>query len=97
MTLMKTCHACKKGPAAEKSVGRRDVCPSCKADLHCCFNCAFYDRSASKQCREPMAEMQREKAKANFCDYFSFAETRAAAPEAGTGQARAALDALFKK
>jgi hypothetical protein len=45
-----------------------------------------------------MADMQREKAKANFCDYFSFAEIRAAAPEPGTDQqARAALDALFKK
>jgi hypothetical protein len=44
-----------------------------------------------------MAEMQREKTKANFCDYFSFAESRAATPEPGAGQARAALDALFKK
>jgi hypothetical protein len=44
-----------------------------------------------------MADMQREKAKANFCDYFSFAENRPAPPESGTDRARAALDALFKK
>lgn len=93
---MKTCHACGKGPAAEKKVGRRDVCPFCRADLHCCLNCAFYDRSASKQCREPMVELQREKAKANFCDYFSFAESRPAA-SSGDDDARAALDSLFKK
>jgi hypothetical protein len=41
--------------------------------------------------------MVREKAKANFCDYFTFAESRAAAPGTGVDQARASLDALFKK
>jgi hypothetical protein len=43
-----------------------------------------------------MAELQREKAKANFCDYFSFAETGPAAAT-GADDARAALDSLFKK
>jgi hypothetical protein len=93
---MKVCFACKKELAVGREVGRRDECPFCHADLHCCLNCRFYDPSAPKQCREPVAENVREKNKANFCDYFQFAEGGAT----GGGDAaatRKALDDLFKK
>lgn len=95
---MKTCHACKKELVLGRTIGRRDSCPHCRADLFCCLNCSFYDRAASKQCREPMAELVKDKARANFCDYFAFAETRGAAAAADTADgARSALDKLFKK
>jgi hypothetical protein len=94
---MRTCHACNKEIAGELKVGRRDACPSCGADLRCCLNCLFYDPAVSKQCRETVAELMREKAKANFCDYFVFVEGRIASPDAGGSQARKALDDLFKK
>lgn len=95
---MKICHSCKKDLSLGRSVGRRDVCSSCGADLHCCLNCAFYDPSVSKQCREPAAELVREKAKANFCDYFVFAESqRTDTSDTGTEQARKAIAELFKK
>ena len=70
----------------------------CKADLHCCLNCAFYDPASHNQCREPQAERQVDKQVGNFCDYFSFRSGRTA-PAATTGPtaARARLDALFKK
>ncbi len=95
---MKSCHACKKKVEAGREVGRRDECPHCHADLRCCLNCRFHDLSAPKQCREPIAELVRDKARANFCDLFEFAE-RAATGEgpAGTNAARKALDDLFKK
>lgn len=95
---MKTCHACKRELPIEKMVGRREECPFCGADLHCCFNCTFYDRSASKQCREPVAEMVRDKEKANFCGYFVFAESREqrASSDSAAEQARKALEDLFK-
>jgi hypothetical protein len=95
---MKICHACKKELSIGREIGRRDECPHCHADLHCCLNCRFYDRSAPKQCREPNAELVREKDKANYCDYFQFRESAAGAP-AGDGAAgsRKALDDLFKK
>jgi len=81
-----------------KSIGRRDICPSCGADLHCCLNCKFYDLSMSKQCREPNAELVKEKPKANFCDYFVFADARVAGASDSAGeQARRALGDLFKK
>lgn len=98
MALMKICHACKRELVLVKGAGRRDECPSCGVDLRCCFHCSFYDSAASKQCREPMADLVRQKEKANFCDYFVFGESpRAGAPAASTDQTRKALDELFKK
>jgi len=94
---MRTCYACKKEIAGELKAGRRDACPSCGADLRCCLNCLFYHPAVSKQCRETIAELVREKAKVNFCDYFVFVEDRIAAPDAGGAQVRKALDDLFKK
>jgi hypothetical protein len=98
MLAVKSCHSCKNSLSPGRSVGRRDVCSSCGADLHCCLNCAFYDPSVSKQCREPAAELVREKPKANFCDYFVFAEPRRSdESNTRTEQARKAIDELFKK
>jgi hypothetical protein len=95
---MKTCRACKKELLQGRTIARRDVCPHCRADLTCCLNCSFYDRAASKQCREPMIELVKDKARANFCDYFAFAETSGAAGAAVDADgARKALDELFKK
>jgi hypothetical protein len=98
ISSMKRCHSCKKELSLGRSVGRRDVCPSCGVDLHCCLNCSHYDRSASKQCKETVAEMVKEKAKTNFCDYFLFAESRIPeTPDAGVEQSRKALGDLFRK
>jgi hypothetical protein len=95
---MKTCHVCGKEIMIAKKTGRRDTCPLCRADLHCCLDCAFYDVSAPKQCREPVAEMVKDKKKANFCDYFVFVESRASGPlDAEVDKARKALNELFKK
>ena len=95
LKTMKCCHSCNKELSTGRSTARRDACPSCGADLHCCLNCALYERAASKQCREPAAEQVKEKARANFCDFFLFREKRGAATDAA--EARRALDELFKK
>jgi hypothetical protein len=98
MPGVKTCHSCNKELPIGRSVGRRDTCPFCGADLHCCLNCRFFDPSVSKQCCEPAAALVKEKTKANFCDYFVFADSqRSVKPNTDTKQARSALDALFKK
>ena len=94
---MPVCHACKKELDVGRDAGRRDECPFCSADLHCCLNCRFYDRAAPKQCREPVAENVKEKAKANFCDFFAFAEAADAARDESAKGARVALDDLFRK
>jgi len=94
---MKTCHTCGKELQLKGRIGRTEECPFCRADLHCCRNCSFFDPTRSKQCREPAAELVREKAKANYCDYFSFAERASPGKDSASEKARTELDALFKR
>jgi len=95
---MKICHNCRKSIEIDTKIGRRDICPTCHADLHSCLNCAFHKVSAPKQCLEPLAEMIKDKSKGNFCDYFLFAESRVSIPtDTEAEKARKALDDLFKK
>ncbi len=91
---MNICHSCNKALTIGRSVGRRDACPSCGADLRCCLNCRFHDPAVSKQCRETVAELVKEKAKANFCDYFVFADRSSV--KGNADEARRALNDLFK-
>ncbi|MNY63470.1 hypothetical protein D3C86_2004350 [compost metagenome] len=89
------CFSCKKELSFSGNIGRREECPHCRADVHVCKNCNFYDPKAYNECREPSADVVREKDRANFCDYFTPstgvpAEDKAAA-------LRAAAEALFKK
>ena len=112
-------------------VSHFDTCKACGVALHACRQCEFYAEGVANQCREPMAEEERDKQRANRCDYFSphqgnfasksnVANTHAQlaalfgdSPTANTthsqvtdqikqradaaAQAKAALDALFKK
>ena len=77
-------------------LGRLAKCRGCNADLHVCRMCNFYDRTVSKQCREPIAEEVQNKTRSNFCGYL---QPRPGAYTAGRpGKARAAkseLDAIF--
>ena len=72
---------------------REAMCPSCHSDLHVCANCRFFDRSAHNQCREPAAEFVRDKERANFCELFELAGTKATASR--PAGAKAAFDSLF--
>jgi hypothetical protein len=95
MNTTVTCFSCGKTWPVVGSVGRRDECTSCRADLHVCKNCAFYDKTAYSECREPSADVVREKDRANFCDFFQ--------PGSGVkvvdkkAELLAAAEALFKK
>lgn len=66
------CAFCQKEVEVGDRVGRGEACPSCGRDLHCCYQCHFYDPSAYNECREPQADRVVEKDRANFCDYFQF-------------------------
>lgn len=90
------CFSCNKDIVILGNVGRRDECPHCRADVHVCKNCDFYDAKAYNECRETSADVVREKDRSNFCDYFI--------PRKGDGgekdkaaALRAAAEALFKK
>ncbi len=96
--MERVCHRCGHDIGAVERIGRRDACLQCRADLHCCLNCAFYDPAYHNQCREPQAEPQVDKQVGNFCDYFSFRTgRRLAADMKQKDGARARLDALFGK
>jgi hypothetical protein len=76
--------------------GRRAECLACKAEIHVCRMCRFYDPNVAKSCREPIAEEVQDKERANFCGYFE-PRPRAYVPrDAAAGRtAKARLDALF--
>lgn len=72
---------------------RRAECPACRAELHVCRMCRHYAPGKAKQCMEPMAEEVKDKARANFCDWFQPGGNSAAKATPAAG--RAALDDLF--
>ncbi len=95
---MKTCHSCRKEIKPGRIIGRKDTCPFCGADVRCCMNCSFYDSAASRQCRDPVSELVKDKSRSNFCDFFSFMETGPGISEgSASDRARKALDELFNK
>ena len=92
------CHKCGAAtpvPPGQK-VLRRDTCSRCGADLHCCYNCRFYDPGKHNQCAETQAEYVQYKDEANFCEYFEPGRWSAAAGSAAD-EARRRLDSLFRK
>lgn len=59
-------------------------CPKCKAALHCCKQCTFFEPSTRFQCTKPIPERIAYKDKANECTFFRARVTvaRDAAPAA---------------
>ncbi len=64
------CKSCEKPVLLESKISFREECPYCKADLHICLNCRFYDPGAYNECRESSAEPVKDKSKNNYCEYF---------------------------
>ncbi len=77
-------------------LGRLAECLACRADLHVCRLCAFYDPRVSNRCREPVADAVKDKERANFCGYFQ-AQPGTYNPHADEQAtiAQAQLEALF--
>ena len=77
-------------------LSRRDECRACRASVHVCRMCVFFDKAVPKQCAEDDAEEVIDKEKVNFCEWFkpasglfdSVGATKAA-------RARSELDGLF--
>jgi hypothetical protein len=74
---------------------RTDECRACRAELHVCRMCRFYDPGKARSCAEPVADEVRDKERANFCGYFEAATGQFRAPGAAAEQAKGALEALF--
>ncbi len=76
-------------------VGRSEYCRACRAEIHVCRMCRFYDLSKAKHCAEPVAEPVQSKERANFCGYFEAVAGRFRPSDNAANSARTALDALF--
>jgi hypothetical protein len=86
------CWKCEKPLEIIGRVGRQDLCPHCRAAMHACKNCKYWDVGAHNQCREPQAAYVPDREGGNFCDYFDF---KPATAKDDSAAARARLEAAF--
>ncbi len=70
-------------------------CPACRAYIHVCRMCRFFDSGVPKQCTEVDAEEVKEKERPNFCDYFRPSPTAYRKGDAKSQSAKSTLDSLF--
>ncbi len=96
---MKACHSCGAEWTEKDKPGFSAVCERCGEYLHCCRNCRFHAPGQHNDCREPGAEMVRDKEARNLCEWFQFAQTGGAGAEKRdrAAEARAKLEELFGK
>lgn len=93
---MSVCALCNSNVQIDKYFTRKSTCPKCGGDLHICLNCTFYSPTSHNKCIEPKAEFQRNRERANFCDYFVFKKGALSAKGNEKDEARRKLDELFK-
>jgi hypothetical protein len=92
---MPRCFFCREAFEFEGRGMRKDLCPRCRRDLHACVQCRFYDPGYHNRCREPRAEMVRDRDRANVCDYFELAPDRPAGSD--PDEAKRRLEEMFKR
>ena len=92
------CAACGEGlPIATASL---EHCPSCRAAIHACRQCAHFDTSQRFQCTQPIPERIEDKIARNDCASFTLRvsiERNASPDSTRPSDIRRAFDNLFKK
>ncbi len=79
--LSLVCWKCGAGlDEVPQPLSKYSECLACRAELHVCRMCRFYDTRVAQSCLEPMTEEVKDKTRANFCEFF---EPR---PDAFTGE-----------
>ena len=83
---------------APPNITNESVCSKCKADLHTCRQCMYFDPSARFECRKPVTAKIVNKNARNTCQLFAARtvverETSSGPPN----DARQAFAKLFKK
>ena len=77
-------------------LARLAECPACRADVHVCRMCEFFDTRVARSCREPVAEDVQDKERANFCGYFKPRPAAyRAADDSEARRSKSALTELF--
>jgi hypothetical protein len=98
---MNSCHHCGFVFPEKMPISRSSECPSCSFDVRVCKNCKHYAPGYRYDCKESIQELQADKERATFCDWFSLIE-RVNCTAQGLSKtflqessARARFDALF--
>src|SRR5215510_1029272 len=90
------CAAC--GATIQANVSFDATCPKCKADLHTCRQCTFFDPGARFERRKPITERMVNKSARNNCELFAARTVVERETSSGTPtDARQAFANLFKK
>ncbi len=63
------CAAC--GAIVQGQVAFDSSCPKCKADLHTCRMCTFFDPGSRFECRKPLTARIVNKGGRNNCELFA--------------------------
>ena len=90
------CASC--GAKAPTNITAESSCPNCRAELHTCRQCTYFDPSARFECNKPITVKIVNKNARNTCELFAprtvvERQTSSGAPT----DARAAFNKLFKK
>lgn len=89
------CFFCGHIVSLDIPIGSKDYCENCKRDLHCCYNCKYYDPGAPNDCKEPFSPFIRDRGESNVCHFFVFITNREDKSESELAKAK--LEALFGK
>lgn len=73
MKLSKHCARCGWEWTLPKEPAFKEVCQECGEFLHICDNCQYWD-GANRHCENQEVDESWEPSKANFCEFFKFAE-----------------------
>ena len=90
------CTSC--GAKAPTNIGAESTCPTCKAELHACRQCSYFDPSARFECSKPITVKIVNKNARNTCELFAARTVVERQTSSGPPtDARAAFAKLFKK
>ncbi|MHB8405895.1 MAG: hypothetical protein ACYDCJ_10775 [Gammaproteobacteria bacterium] len=78
-------------------LSRISECLACRAELHVCRLCGFFDARKAESCNEQRADPPKDKQRANFCEYFQPRMNAWQAPDhSAADQAKEDLQKLFR-
>ena len=90
------CAAC--GATVPANIALESTCPKCKADLHTCRQCTYFDPGSRFECRKPITARILNKGGKNSCELFAPRTIVERETSSGTpNDARQAFANLFKK
>ncbi len=88
------CWMCGATLSIAGKISFRATCDTCRASLHCCKNCIFYEPGRANDCKIPDTDFISDRTANNFCEDFSMLGTYA--KKISKEDAKKRFDDLFK-